>query len=108
MLKVRTILLLAFLVIFVFSSFALAAGSDNHGKTVVIRIATAFAPGHILADSCVAFKTLIEEESKGRITVQLELGKDTEANVDLRCSKGEIDMQWTGGQPLQDFAPQFE
>jgi TRAP-type C4-dicarboxylate transport system substrate-binding protein len=55
----------------------------------------------------VAFKTLIEEESKVRITVQLELGKDTEQNVDLRCSRGEVDMQWTGGYPLQDFAPQY-
>ncbi|HEX3044359.1 MAG TPA: TRAP transporter substrate-binding protein [Bacillota bacterium] len=107
MYKVRKVLLVAFLVIFVFGSIALAGGSNNGKDPVTIRLATAFAPGHILADSSVAFKTLIEEATNGRITVQLELGKDTEANVDLRCSRGEVDMQWTGGQPLQDFAPQY-
>jgi TRAP-type C4-dicarboxylate transport system substrate-binding protein len=73
----------------------------------VLKLATAFAPGHILVDASQKFKELIEAETHGRIEIQITTQADTEDNVNLQTSQGIWDMQATGGPPLQTFAPEY-
>lgn len=82
----------------------------NSGKqkpTITLKLATAFATGHILNDYCLKFKEIVEKITCGKITVAFESALDTEENVNIRCSTGDVDMQATGGYPLQVFAPQY-
>jgi TRAP-type transport system periplasmic protein len=74
---------------------------------VTIRLATAFAPGHILTDTGQRFKLLIEERTRGRITVDLRAAAGTEDEVNAQTAAGTVDMQATGGPPIQFFAPQY-
>jgi TRAP-type transport system periplasmic protein len=76
-------------------------------RDVVVRLATTFAPGHILVDTSERFKALVEAESKGNITVDLRPAAGTEDEINLQTSMGLVDMQATGGPPLQVFAPQY-
>jgi tripartite ATP-independent transporter DctP family solute receptor len=76
-------------------------------RDVVIRLATTFAPGHILVDTSERFKALVEAESKGNITVDLRPAAGTEDGINLETSMGIVDMQATGGPPLQVFAPAY-
>lgn len=73
----------------------------------VLKLATAFAPGHILVDASQKFKELIEADTHGRIEIQITTQADTEDNVNLQTSQGIWDMQATGGPPLQTFAPEY-
>jgi tripartite ATP-independent transporter DctP family solute receptor len=76
------------------------------GKTV-IRLASPFKPGHILVQASEKFKELIEKESKGKIEVQLNVGKESEETVGVMCSEGKVEIQATGGEPLEVYAPQY-
>jgi tripartite ATP-independent transporter DctP family solute receptor len=73
----------------------------------VLKLATAFAPGHILVDASQRFKELIEADTKGKIQVQITASAGTEDAVNIQTSEGVWDMQATGGPPLQVFAPQY-
>lgn len=73
----------------------------------VIKLATAFAPGHILVDASQKFKELVEADTHGRVEIQITTQADTEDNVNLQTSQGIWDMQATGGPPLQTFAPEY-
>ncbi|HYH03190.1 MAG TPA: hypothetical protein VEC37_08825, partial [Bacillota bacterium] len=73
----RRLGLIAILLLFTFFitlSFANAALNDQ----VVIKMVTPFKPGHIIADASEAFKMLVQEETAGRITIQLNEGYGSE------------------------------
>jgi TRAP-type transport system periplasmic protein len=76
-------------------------------RDVVIRLAMTFPTGHILADTSERFKALVEAESRGNITVDLRPAAGTEDEINLQTSMGTVDMQATGGPPLQVFAPRY-
>ena len=73
----------------------------------VIRLASPFKPGHILAQTSEKFKELIEKESMGNIEVQLNIGKESEEKVGVMCSEGKVEVQATGGEALEVYAPQY-
>ncbi|KUK13945.1 MAG: TRAP-type transport system periplasmic protein [bacterium] len=74
---------------------------------VTIKAATPFPKGHIITEAMENFKAIIEENTKGKIKIELEIQKDSEEGVNDKCSKGEVDMQFTGGRALEVFAPQY-
>lgn len=76
-------------------------------EKTVIRMVTPFKTGHIIADASEAFKMLVEEETDGQITVELKEGYGSEISCSKECATGVVDMQWAGGQPIQDYAPEY-
>jgi tripartite ATP-independent transporter DctP family solute receptor len=74
---------------------------------IVIRLASPFKPGHILVQASEKFKELIETQSRGKIEVQLNVGKESEEKVGVMCSEGKVEVQATGGEPLEVYAPQY-
>lgn len=75
--------------------------------TTIIKATSPFPEGHIITQAMVEFKNIIETETKGRIKFELSIAKDTEEQANERCSKGEADMQFTGGRAIEVFAPQY-
>jgi len=73
----------------------------------VIRLASPFKPGHILVQASEKFKELIEKQSRGKIEVQLNVGKESEEMVGVMCSEGKVEVQATGGEPLEVYAPKY-
>lgn len=80
----------------------LACGAD---KTV--RLASPFKSGHILVDAAEKFKEIVEKASGGKIKVQVQAAAGSEQEIDVWCSKGKVEMQTTGGQPLEVSAPKY-
>lgn len=76
-------------------------------STTIIKATSPFPEGHIITQAMVEFKNIIETETKGRIKFELSIAKDTEEQANERCSKGEADMQFTGGRAIEVFAPQY-
>ena len=74
---------------------------------VTIKAASPFPKGHIITEAMENFKNIVEEQTKGRILVELQIAQDTEEGVNDKCSKGIVDMQFTGGRALEVFAPQY-
>lgn len=74
---------------------------------IILNAETAFMPGHILSDYLEQFKTLVEKKTRGRMVVNIVAGERSEEEVNIRCSDGTIDMQATGGEPLEVFSPQY-
>jgi tripartite ATP-independent transporter DctP family solute receptor len=72
-----------------------------------IRLASPFKTGHILVDAGERFKGIVEKASGGRIGVQVQPGAGTEEEINVWCSQGKVEMQATGGQPLEVSAPQY-
>ena len=99
--KLSTALTLGLVVFFGVSLVGLA-----EAKTV-IRAASPFKTGHILVEAVEKFKDLVETESKGNIEVQLNVGKESEESVGVMCSEGKVEVQATGGEPLEVYAPQY-
>jgi len=101
--------LLVCLLIVVISGLAVAdeKGRGNVLREVTIKTATSFKEGHILSDFLYKFKQIIESMTANKITVEIEAGINTEEEVNIMCSEGTIDLQSTGGFPLQDFAPEY-
>jgi tripartite ATP-independent transporter DctP family solute receptor len=100
--NVSRILILGLVLVFACTSLSFAA----EDKTV-LKAATPFKPGHILADAGEKFKSIVEAESKGRISVQLLIAQASEEDVNIQCSKGTVDIQFNGGRPLEVFSPQY-
>ncbi|MGD9124367.1 MAG: TRAP transporter substrate-binding protein [Desulfarculaceae bacterium] len=73
----------------------------------VIRLASPFKPGHILCEAGEKFKGTLEKASKGKIEVQLQPGSGSEEDINEWCSQGKVEMQATGGRPLEVSAPQY-
>ena len=76
-------------------------------KKVTIRLASPFAVGHILVEASEKFKELIEKETGGEIEVQVQPAVGSEEEVNVWCSEGKVEMQATGGRPLEVSAPQY-
>ena len=85
------------------------AGAPVEGAPagVVLRAASPFKPGHILVDAAERFKQLLEEQSDGRIAVLVIAGSASEEDVNQQCAQGVVDIQLTGGRPLEVFSPQY-
>lgn len=89
---------------------AVSAGpclAEGAPERVSIRMASPFKPGHILVDAAEKFKSIIETDTGGRITVLLIAGAASEEDVNIQCSQGVVDVQLTGGRPLEVFSPQY-
>lgn len=72
-----------------------------------IRLASPFKSGHILIDAGEKFKEIVEKESGGKIAVQVQAGVGSEEEINDWCSQGKVEMQATGGRPLEVSAPQY-
>src|SRR5512145_581527 len=106
--KTRTIiLLLALTAVMVALSGCAAGPSPSSGEKAVIRLASPFKPGHTLVETGNAFKRIVEKESGGRLTVEVQAGAGSEEEINVWCSQGKVEMQATGGQPLEISAPQY-
>src|SRR5688572_10849765 len=82
----------------------------KHPK-VTVRVVTPFATGHILADTAFEFERLVEKKTHGRIDVVVSTAVMTEQTINaamVSCNAAERvgDIMLTGGQPIQDWAPQ--
>jgi len=86
---------------------ATSSQQPQEGKSVTIRVASPFKAGHILCDASEFFKELAEKESNGRIKVEVQPGAGSEEEINDWCSQGKVEMQATGGRPLEVFAPQY-
>lgn len=74
---------------------------------IVLEVGTPFQKGHVLAQAAERFKQLIEERTNGRVLVRLRIAEASEEEVNTQCAKGIIDIQFTGGRPVEVFAPQY-
>lgn len=85
---------------------------DPPPSPVVVRVATPFAAGHILADTAAELERLLEARSRGRIDVQVATSVLNEQTINpamqgCEASDRVADVLITGGQPLQDYAPAY-
>ena len=93
-------------VLFVLCLVVAVTYQTAYSKTT-IRLASPFKPGHILVQASEKFKELIEKQSKGKIEVQLNIGKVSEEEAGVMCSEGKVEVQATGGEALEVYAPQY-
>ncbi len=82
-------------------------GEAVAAEKTTIRLASPFKTGHILCDAGEKFKAIVEKESSGSIEVQVQPGVGSEEEINIWCSQGRVEMQATGGQPLEVSAPQY-
>ncbi len=101
---IRRVWMLAVALLILSGSLCFAEGAQER---VVLRVASPFKAGHILVDAAEKFKSMIEEETDGRISVLLIAGAASEEDVNIQCSQGVVDIQLTGGRPLEVFSPQY-
>lgn len=92
------------------SVFAVAPAEAN--PTVTIRVATPFAEGHILADTALKFKQIMEALPVDKFVVNVSTSVLNEQTINPQmtaCSAESrvADIMLTGGQPLQDWAPAY-
>jgi TRAP-type C4-dicarboxylate transport system substrate-binding protein len=95
-------------------SSPVSAGRREHREPppIVVRVATPFAAGHILADTAAEFERRLEARSRGRIDVQVATSVLNEQTINpamqaCEASERVADILITGGQPLQDYAPAY-
>lgn len=98
----KRVFLVLFILCLVFAMTTQAAQSKT-----TIRLASPFKTGHILVEASEKFKELVEEGSGGKIEVQVQPGVGSEEEINDWCSEGEVEMQATGGRPLEVSAPQY-
>ncbi len=81
--------------------------SEAAGPTV--RVATPFATGHILADTAFKFKELLENRGFTVTVATSVLNEQTINPQMVSCDPNQrvADIMLTGGQPIQDWAPQY-
>ena len=85
-------------------------GDDN--AQVSIRVATPFAPGHILAVTADKFKAILEQKHAGQFKVTVATSVLNEQTIDpamQNCDPAQrvADIMITGGQPIADWAPAY-
>jgi TRAP-type transport system periplasmic protein len=92
-----------------FALFASLAGATAVAKKpdVTITVATPFPTGHILTDTSFIFKDLIENKTNGRIFVDVRPAFGSEEAVNQATAAGTVDIQLTGGRPVEVFAPEY-
>jgi len=98
----KKIFLVLFVLCIVFAMTTQAAESKT-----IIRLASPFAVGHILVEASEKFKEIVEKETGGEIEVQVQPAVGSEEEVNVWCSEGKVEMQATGGRPLEVSAPQY-
>ena len=76
-------------------------------KKTTIRWASPFKPGHTLVETGNKFKEIVEKGSGGRLRVEVQAGVGSEEDINDWCSQGKVEMQATGGRPLEVSAPQY-
>jgi TRAP-type C4-dicarboxylate transport system substrate-binding protein len=76
-------------------------------KRTTIRWASPFKPGHTLVETGNTFKEIVEKGSGGRLRVEVQAGVGSEEEINDWCSQGKVEMQATGGRPLEVSAPQY-
>lgn len=76
-------------------------------KKTTIRWASPFKPGHILVETGNTFKEIVEKGSGGRLAVDVQAGVGSEEEINDWCSQGQVEIQATGGRPLEVSAPQY-
>jgi TRAP-type C4-dicarboxylate transport system substrate-binding protein len=101
-----TFSVLALLVLLFGSNLAYARPAPT-----TVRVVTPFASGHILADTALKFKAELEKRSKN-ITVVVQtsvLNEQTINPATQSCDPAERvgEVVFTGGQPIQDYAPEY-
>jgi TRAP-type C4-dicarboxylate transport system substrate-binding protein len=79
---------------------------------LTVRVATPFAAGHILADAAFRFEQELEAASNGKIEVVVATSVLNEQTINpamTSCDPNQrvADLMLTGGQPIQDWAPQY-
>lgn len=81
--------------------------AEAAGPTV--RVATPFATGHILADTAFKFKELLENRGFTVTVATSVLNEQTINPQMVSCDPNQrvADIMLTGGQPIQDWAPQY-
>jgi tripartite ATP-independent transporter DctP family solute receptor len=95
-----------FSVIFIFCLVFAMTVQAAESKTT-IRLASPFEVGHILVEASEKFKELVEKESGGEIEVQVQPALGSEEEVNEWCSEGKVEMQATGGRPIEVSASQY-
>lgn len=105
--KTRIVHRVSFVFLSLFLVFCTVCFAQDNREQVVIRAASPFMEGHILVDAAQKFKSIVEAETGGRITVQVIAGEASEEEVNLQCSRGDVDVQLTGGRPLEVFSPEY-
>ncbi|PAS97734.1 MAG: C4-dicarboxylate ABC transporter substrate-binding protein [Candidatus Dactylopiibacterium carminicum] len=78
---------------------------------ITVRVVTPFASGHLLADTAAKFKEELEKQAR-HITVAIQTGVLNEQSIDpafKACTREELvgEILLTGGQPIQDYAPEY-
>ena len=99
----------------VFMAWSARADSGDCGDDkapVSIRVATPFAPGHILAVTADKFKELFEKSCSGQFQVTVSKSVLNEQTIDpamQNCdpTRRVADIMVTGGQPIADWAPAY-
>ena len=76
-------------------------------KKTTIRWASPFKPGHTLVETGNKFKEIVEKGSGGTLAVEVQAGVGSEEDINDWCSQGKVEMQATGGRPLEVSAPQY-
>ena len=101
--KARTIVMFLTLAAFAatLSGCAATGSSTSSGEKTTIRLASPFKPGHTLVETGNTFKRILEKESGGRLLVDVQAGVGSEEEINVWCSQGKVEMQATGGQPLE-------
>jgi TRAP-type C4-dicarboxylate transport system substrate-binding protein len=93
-----------------FAAFSIAEASA--APKVTVRIATPFATGHILADTALKFKEVLEAGPSNHFTAVVSISVLNEQTINPQmtaCSASSrvADIMLTGGQPIQDWAPAY-
>jgi len=104
--KIVVLVMLAAVCIWVCSCAGTTPAGTPEKKTT-IRWASPFKPGHTLVETGNQFKEILEKSSGGRLLVEVQAGVGSEEDINDWCSQGKVEMQATGGRPLEVAAPQY-
>lgn len=104
--KIGFVLSIVALGCFLYGCAATGTASKSE-KKATIRLASPFKGGHILVEAGEKFKELVEKGSGGRMEIQVQPGAGSEEEINDWCSTGKVEMQATGGRPLEVSAPQY-
>jgi TRAP-type transport system periplasmic protein len=104
--KIVVLVMLAAVCIWVCSCAGTTPAGTPEKKTT-IRWASPFKPGHTLVETGNQFKEILEKSSGGRLLVEVQAGVRSEEDINDWCSQGKVEMQATGGRPLEVAAPQY-
>jgi TRAP-type C4-dicarboxylate transport system substrate-binding protein len=104
--KIVVLVMLAAVCIWVCSCAGTTPAGTPEKKTT-IRWASPFKPGHTLVETGNQFKEILEKSSGGRLLVEVQAGVGSEEDINDCCSQGKVEMQATGGRPIEVSAAQY-